>query len=320
VNRRRIILGLVVPAAIIVATVVPIARWGNDLPDRVASHFDISGTPDSSMTPVVFFALIALSLIVPGLVMLVGAALWSGRLSRPVPAFLAGLGGFLAVLGTGICIDTVVSQRGLSDWTEAPNPVLSVLLIVALAVVVGVVAAVVARDLPFDESAGLFPTTVGGETPTMDIIDAERAVFIETIGAPWMMALGGALLGLGAVLAFITQWWIGLILAVSALPVGLLSAFRVQADRNGLSVRSALFGIRFARVAMEEVERASVLHVEPMKWGGWGYRGSLKLAGSAAVVIRRGPGIHLELTNNRSFVVTLDDPRTPAAILNAHAS
>ena len=153
----------------------------------------------------------------------------------------------------------------------------------------------------------------------MDLAEAERAVFVETISAAWMMALGVVLVALAGVLGFVAEWWVGLMLLFSAIPVALLSVFRVQADRHGLGVRSAFLGIRFARVSIDEVQRASVLHVEPMKWGGWGYRGSLKVAGSAAVVVRRGPGIHLQLTGDRSFVVTLEDPHTPAAILNAHA-
>ncbi len=199
-NTRRSALSIVLPAAILAAAVIPIALYGDELPDRVASHFDISGTPDSSMTPLVFFLVAAVSLILPG---------------------------------------------------------------------------------------------VG-------------------------MVLGGVLVALAAVLWVATEWWVGLILLVSALPVGLLSSFRVQVDRSGLSVRSALFRVRFAHVDIDEMERASVFCVEPMQWGGWGYRGSLKMAGSAAVVVRRGPGIHLQLSGNRSFVVTLEDPRTPAAILNAH--
>ena len=105
------------------------------------------------MTPTVFFTVIALDLIVPGLAMIVGAGVWSERLSRPVPAFLAGLGAFLGALGTGICLDTLVRQRGLTDWTEASSPVLSVLLIIVVAGLVGGLAAVVARDLPFNENA-----------------------------------------------------------------------------------------------------------------------------------------------------------------------
>ena len=54
-----------------------------------------------------------------------------------------------------------------------------------------------------------------------------------------------------------------------------------------------------------------------MEWGGWGYRGSLALVKKAAIVLRAGPGLRLDLLNGRTFVVTIDDPQTPAALLSA---
>jgi hypothetical protein len=56
-----------------------------------------------------------------------------------------------------------------------------------------------------------------------------------------------------------------------------------------------------------------------MQWGGWGYRGSLKLMKQAAVVLRAGPGLRLDMTGGRVFVVTIDDPGTAAALLNTEA-
>jgi len=57
--------------------------------------------------------------------------------------------------------------------------------------------------------------------------------------------------------------------------------------------------------------------VRPMKWGGWGYRGSLKLMNQAALVHRAGPGIRLDLDGGKIFVVTIDEPEQPVALLNA---
>ena len=36
--------------------------------------------------------------------------------------------------------------------------------------------------------------------------------------------------------------------------------------------------------------------VSPMRWGGWGYRGSIKMFGRGAVIQRAGPGIQIDLT------------------------
>ena len=46
---------------------------------------------------------------------------------------------------------------------------------------------------------------------------------------------------------------------------------------------------------------------------GWGYRGSLRLFGRAAVVVRRGERLELSLMGEQSFVVTVDGSATAAA-------
>ena len=66
-----------------------------------------------------------------------------------------------------------------------------------------------------------------------------------------------------------------------------------------------------------EIESASAIDVRPMEWGGWGYRGTLTLMKQAAVVLRAGPGIRLDLTDGRVFVVTVDNPEPAVALLNA---
>jgi len=68
---------------------------------------------------------------------------------------------------------------------------------------------------------------------------------------------------------------------------------------------------------VNRIESASVIDVRPMEWGGWGYRGMLTLMRQAAVVLRAGPGIRVDLADGRVFVVTVDDPETGVALLNA---
>ena len=62
------------------------------------------------------------------------------------------------------------------------------------------------------------------------------------------------------------------------------------------------------------------IDVRPTEWGGWGYRGSPTLMKRAAVVLRAGPGIRLDLHDGKVFVVTIDNPEIPARLLNTEAS
>lgn len=67
------------------------------------------------------------------------------------------------------------------------------------------------------------------------------------------------------------------------------------------------------RIALERILSAEAVDLAPT---GWGYRGSLRLLGSAAVIIRRGSALSLRLAGGKSFVVTVDDAATGAALLN----
>ena len=72
----------------------------------------------------------------------------------------------------------------------------------------------------------------------------------------------------------------------------------------------SLFGEpRLVRIAGVEVAE-----IDPLEWGGWGYRVT---PGRSALVLRRGPGLVIHQSDGRRFAVTLDDPRTPAALLTA---
>ncbi len=319
-NTRRLVLGVMIPTGVITLMVIPYLVVRDRLPDRLATHFDGSGTPDASMTPVGLFLMMGLLLVVPGLLMLIATAVASGRMPRPAAPFLAGLGAFIATLGAGIIAETVISHRDLSSWTDAANPWFGVVLVILGAAAVGVVASVVAKGLPYDRMTPWFGPNPSGTAPRMELADAERAVFVETISAWWIVALGASFIAAAVTVAAFGQWFLAVVLAFSALPVLFFGSFRVQADRTGLATRSAFLGFRLVKIPIEDIRRATILDVEPMKWGGWGYRGSLKLAGSAALVMRRGPGMHVELSDDRVFVVTLDDPKTAAAILNAHAA
>ena len=59
--------------------------------------------------------------------------------------------------------------------------------------------------------------------------------------------------------------------------------------------------------------------VSPLaEFGGWGYR--VGRGGRVGVVLRTGEGLQVERSGGRSFVVTIDDAATGAALLNTLAA
>jgi hypothetical protein len=131
-------------------------------------------------------------------------------------------------------------------------------------------------------------------------------------------------------------WWIPLALiaigvilvlsarsAVGALPSALLLlvylAFgwiRVGVDVQGLRIRYGLLPRPVTSVPLDDIRRAERIDLAPLQWGGWGYRGSRKAFRRAAVVLRGGDAIKLQLTDGSEFAVTVDDAATGAALLS----
>jgi len=106
-----------------------------------------------------------------------------------------------------------------------------------------------------------------------------------------------------------------LVVFVAGIAVALFIEVRVDVDDEGVRVRGPI-GFPRARFAHDRIEQASAIDVRPMRVGGWGYRGSLKLFRRAAWVVRAGPGLQLDLTDKRTFVVTVDHADAATAFIS----
>jgi hypothetical protein len=82
----------------------------------------------------------------------------------------------------------------------------------------------------------------------------------------------------------------------------------VTVDKGELLVRYAAPLAFRHRINRRDIETAEVVDVRPVRWGGWGYRGSRLLFGRAALVIRGGPGLRVVTKKGKAFTVTVDDP------------
>ncbi len=306
-------LGLVaaVPLAAAVAGFGPLALFADQLPDRVATHYDGSGTPDGSMT-VTQFALITGSLMAVGIAMSMATAWRSRRLPDPVPTGIGFLGGFLAGMGSGILGAEVVAQRGNTSWMDASSPgwVLGWALLMAIAL--GAIAARLAASLPSSEAHDHEAASV----PVLALATGEHAVWTQTISSVLMLTIGMALIVAGAITFVWASRTIGVVLLVSAIPASTLAHVRVLADRTGLTLRYGPIGLPRQRIPLDRIELASTVEVHPTQWGGWGYRGSLLLMKRAALVLRGGPGLRLDLAGGKTFVVGVEHPEGAAALLN----
>ena len=124
-----------------------------------------------------------------------------------------------------------------------------------------------------------------------------------------------ALLASAVAAAATRVWFAAVVLLLTAVVVMPFRRIDVRVDRRELRVTYA-GPIRLRHTfRRDEIESARVLDdVVAWKWG-WGYRGSRRLMKKAALVIRRGPAVELDLADGTTFIVTVDRPDGAVAAL-----
>jgi hypothetical protein len=294
------LIGGTVAAAIVVS-----AR--SELPDRVATHFLLSGRPDSSVNRDVFCWLTLGALVLAGTFCALATLRVGGR---SVVASQAALSTFGVAIVAIVSVWMVRSQRNLSSWMDARGP--SVPLLIAMfgaGAIAGAVVARLARALPALDDV---PTPAG----SVGLAASERATWTRTLTSPWPLV--GPLLGTAIALSGIFRGVpSGVAVGLGLILLGIeMRQIRVTVGPIGLRVAWGPLGFPRTTIPLRNVTSASSIDVRPMEWGGWGYRGSLRLFGRAAAVLRKGPGIRVDLVGGKSFAVTIDDASTGAGLLN----
>jgi len=130
------------------------------------------------------------------------------------------------------------------------------------------------------------------------------------------------LLGIGVFVGFATRGtgatWVGWFVAIVGVLVGLLvvlmSRLEVRVETDRVVVAYGRVGWPRRTVRLDQVRAVAHTHIDPMEWGGWGYRW-IPWAHATAAVLRGGPGIVLTLEDERRFAVTVDDAHAGAVAI-----
>jgi hypothetical protein len=306
-NTRRALAGLALP--ILGLAVVLVTASVTDVPDPLATHWALDGAPDDSMAAPLFqVAIVVLTALggVAGLVASRRSTGGGGDLVAPVA-----IATFLQWVVVGVGVAVIVANDGAAVWTDAGSLSLPVALLVPLGAIA--VATIAGRAVaPIGRTAGGRP----GPRPTVDRTAGERLVWFAQVSSIWPVAVGGVIGVAGVVSLLLVGVLVGVVLIVVGTVVAMFATVRVTADRHGLTVRYGPFGWPRTRIGLDRIARAETIVVRPMEHGGWGYRGSITALGRAAVVVRAGEGIQLDLTDGTRFVVTVDDAETGAGAIN----
>ena len=118
---RRAVLGAAIPVSVVALGLGPYLAYRSDLPERVASHYGISGRPDTSMTPEQFRIVVG-ALMVLGSGACAAIAFTRRRFQPMVAPTVSFVGAFVGTLASGILAVTAISQRGLDRWQDASLP------------------------------------------------------------------------------------------------------------------------------------------------------------------------------------------------------
>jgi hypothetical protein len=293
-------------AAVGVFAVAPWVVWWTALPDPMASHWSGGDRPDSHMPRALLFVL--LSGLAVGFVIAALTALHSSRASRGFSA-ASGVGFAAGVLAT-VSFTVVYVQRDITSWEEAR---LSLGWLGAALAVGFVVAAITTVALPvanFEAS----------RRPTVPVARHEALAWAGHAHAGWTLVVAATLMAVGGLMIPTVSVVAGVVMILSGLLMVWFSSTHVVVGRNGVRVRGALAWPTFS-IPLARIESAESTLVEPMQWGGWGYRGSLRLSGRAALIVRGGEALRLKLRNTRKgvnvvFTVTVEDSDAAAAVVN----
>jgi hypothetical protein len=278
--------------AIAVVAVVPWFVWWSRLPDPMATHWSLGGHPNGHLTRLL--ALTVLAGVACALAL--GLVLAVRQLAAPVLAFVG-------VVIAGASFGTVLANRDVSTWRSARD----VFPVVGLSLIAAVGAAWMVR--PARGAEGPAPSA-----PTLAVRPGERVAWTGTLHSALMVRVAIALVVLAGALFFVNV--VGALVALLAVfVVSTFASTTVVVSERGVRVHGAL---AFARISIprERIASASAIEVNPLEWGGWGYRGSLRFMKRGAWVVRRGPGLRLDLVDGAVFVVTIDDAATAASLVN----
>lgn len=285
-----------------VLSAAPFVIFRDRLPDPMASHWSGAGVPDGS-TPFGWLIVVNVGLVV-GLGGLLGGVMTQRETGSATPtAEGLGLAGFMAGLGVGVAWSTVVANLDAPTWQEA-DP-LGWMLPAAL------VGAVLAGLGAYRLGRRRFPRLQRSSDeplPYVAVPAGSSAAWVGTARSPWMLLLviPGVLL---TVFVPGPARWTGVPVALMGVLFGWVT---VRVGSGGVTVLLAgVLPVR--RVRLGRIERATAEHIDPSRWGGWGYRLSPR---GAAVVIRAGDGLVLDLTGGGAFAVTVDDARQGAGLVN----
>jgi uncharacterized membrane protein len=290
---------------------VAVAPWmlRMRLPDPVATHWGLDGRPDASLPFVVDAFLPALLLAL--VVLLPARALDRAdrATGRSMLALLTAVSAVLVMLRGA----TLRANLDVAHWSEAGRLTPTVLVLtVAIAVAAAALGWWLGARLP-ERAPRRWPATAVHRSAGEALVWHGRAS-----APPALLAVPAGALAVASLGAVVTPSGARVPIVVGAVLLGVLGlvlgSVRVTIGPAGLVVRLGAFGWPRIVVDLAAVEAVEVEDVEPLHYGGWGWR---VVPGVRAIVVRRGEALRVRRRSAPTLVVTVDDAPGAASVLAA---
>ncbi|MDJ0664299.1 MAG: DUF1648 domain-containing protein [Acidimicrobiia bacterium] len=299
---RRLTL-VIVPALVLLLLGSVFAAFWSELPEPMAIHWGLNGEPNGSAPRLVAFGLLA------AIHVAVAVAVYQSVRRSPGegPSFTAGLFGISALL-LGVALLMVSANQGRGDWRQADEVgLLQVLVLLLVGFLFGTLGWVVAGGRAASTRAE------PGTLPRLDVAEPASSIWSGRGFGKVTTAIGVAVIAAG----LLVWGWSGIVLVLVGIVALLFSAVRVTVSGERLVVSLGWLGYPSWRVPLATVARAEVERVNPMAYGGWGYR---IRPGVRAVVIRSGDALRIVRDEGPDLLYTVDDAERGAGLINSIVS
>jgi len=285
----------VIPFLAIAGSVVPLVMYWGRYPDPLAVHWGFSGEPNGTLPLWLYAAGMT------GGMLLAWWGLISGTRAGP-NAPLAAVVYFIIGLLAAVNTQVVYSNLDAETWEEAGSlDPLTFGGVLAIGVLAGGLGWLLGGG------RGGVPADVELEVP-------------ETTVTSWSGRASNLWLAQSAVipfgLAFVVDPLWSAVLVVVAVLVVTYAFVEVDVDETRVAVSLGPVGLPRRRYAIEDITSAGAIEVNPLAYGGWGWR---IRSGRRAYIIRGGPAIRMERANGVAIVVTVDAAPEGAAVIDSLA-
>jgi hypothetical protein len=231
---------------------------------------------------------------------------YKGSLSHLMPILA-----FVCTLATWLSWSVMYANLDVPDWTRSEMGGVwhGVLTCFAAPILMATLAWQLAKRIELPDQ----PMPI---LPSANIKPGDRAVWIGTARSLWGLPLFIGCMGFGIFTLTNQRYPVGLISLIVAM-VGLpFMSIRVLADSRGVQLAFGPMGWPKKFIPLAKIRQAREIDVIPMAYGGWGYRGFMRLRGRVAIVLRGGEGLELGLEGNRRLIITVDRAEEGAGLIN----